>query len=125
MKRGTDADLYDIESGIEADEIYVSGYSFGKSVLIKIKNHLAETVWEGEVLTVPLPYEGIIYGIYSNNKDLFVASRIGLFREKLFNGTSVSKIAGTTNWYPYGLTGEVITIYLPYVINQKYIIITA
>ncbi len=104
IESGTNIPLLDIAAN--GDEIWINGYSYltGESILLNLKDNKVTKVWEQNTATEKEPYGIYISSIFITNKDMFVDSDYGVFRNKLGVDSS-SKWIKSTFRYDYKITG--------------------
>ncbi len=88
------------------DEIWINGYSYltGESILLKLKDNKVTKVWEQNTASDKEPYGSYISSIFITNKDMFIDSDYGVFRNKLGVDSS-SKWIKSTFRFDYKITG--------------------
>ena len=101
---GTNIPLLDIAAN--GDEIWINGYTYltGESILLKLNDNKVTKVWEQNTATDKEPYGSYISSIFITNKDMFIDSDDGVFRNKLGVDSS-SKWIKSTFRYDYKITG--------------------
>ena len=110
IESGTTIDLISLTPG-EGNEIFVSGYddSNGSSILLKIKEGISEIIWQKEGLEEKEPYNGLIYGMWSNSNNLFLSTSnktSTLFRQRISDLKDIKRLEGKLLWRINSMDGK-------------------